>query len=263
VISDHLGSPRLVVNVTNGALMQRMDYDEFGQVITDTNPGFQPFGFAGGLYDRDTKLVRFGARDYDAETGRWTAKDPIGFSGGDTNLYGYVLNDPVNGIDALGLSFESTAWNFAGGLAAGALGAGVIAGGAIAAGAIGVPVAVITGVLGVAAAAGAIVVGASLGTSIVSGNWDQVAFDAGSVVGGGLAGWRFGSMFPGVDRSQQWSLAKDWSQWYNPKLGSIGKWLSTGPDTLSGGAAAAGAGAGLGVGGSPLRPTPGDGEPPC
>ena len=104
IISDHLGSPRLVVDVTNGAVVQRMDYDEFGQVITDTNPGFQPFGFAGGLYDRDTKLVRFGARDYDAETGRWTAKDPILFAGGDTNLYGYVSNDPINFGDADGLA---------------------------------------------------------------------------------------------------------------------------------------------------------------
>jgi len=110
IISDHLGSPRLVVNVTTGVVIQRMDYDEFGQVITDTNPGFQPFGFAGGLYDRDTKLVRFGARDYDAETGRWTAKDPIGFAGGDTNLYGYVLNDPVNLVDSAGLIIE-TVWD--------------------------------------------------------------------------------------------------------------------------------------------------------
>jgi len=65
-------------------------------VLSDTNPGFQPFGFAGDLYDRDTELERFGARDYDAGTGRWTAKDPIRFGGGDTNLYGYVLGDPVN-----------------------------------------------------------------------------------------------------------------------------------------------------------------------
>jgi RHS repeat-associated protein len=103
LISDHLGSPRLIVNTTTGAVMQRMDYDEFGQVITDTNPGFQPFGFGGGLYDRDTKLVRFGARDYEAETGRWTTKDPLRFAGGDTNLYGYVLNDPVNLVDPAGL----------------------------------------------------------------------------------------------------------------------------------------------------------------
>jgi len=103
IITDQVGSPRLVVNVANGAVAQRIDYDAFGQVLSDTNPGFQPFGFAGGLYDSDTKLVRFGARDYDAETGRWTAKDPIAFDGGDANLYAYVANDPVNFIDSDGL----------------------------------------------------------------------------------------------------------------------------------------------------------------
>jgi RHS repeat-associated protein len=103
LISNHLGSPRLVVDASNGTIMQRIDYDALGSVTTDTNADFQPFGFAGGLYDQHTKLVRFGARDYDAETGRWTTKDPILFAGGDTNLYGYVLNDPVNWIDPSGL----------------------------------------------------------------------------------------------------------------------------------------------------------------
>ncbi|MBX3032733.1 MAG: RHS repeat-associated core domain-containing protein [Bdellovibrionaceae bacterium] len=46
------------------------------------------------------------ARDYDAETGRWTSKDPILFEGGDANLYGYVLNDPVNLIDPNGLDIS-------------------------------------------------------------------------------------------------------------------------------------------------------------
>jgi RHS repeat-associated protein len=99
IISDHLGSPRLVVNSATGEIVQRMDYDEFGVVTLDTNPQFQPFGFAGGLYDQHTGLVRFGARDYDPVTGRWTSKDPIRFGGGDTNLYGYVLNDPINLVD--------------------------------------------------------------------------------------------------------------------------------------------------------------------
>ena len=106
IITDHLGSPRLVINVATGAVAQRMDYDEFGNVVLDSNPGFQPFGFAGGLYDRDTRLVRFGARDYDAETGRWTAMDPILFAAGDTNLYGYVMNDPINVRDSSGLNSE-------------------------------------------------------------------------------------------------------------------------------------------------------------
>jgi RHS repeat-associated protein len=81
--------------------MQRMDYDEFGNVILDTNPGFQPFGFAGGIYDRDTKLTHFGAREYDAATGRWLSKDPIGFGGG-FNFYSYSINDPINLIDPNG-----------------------------------------------------------------------------------------------------------------------------------------------------------------
>ncbi len=103
IIADHLGSPRLVVDVQTGAIAQRLDYDEFGNVLSDTKPGMQPFGFAGGLYDHDTKLTRFGARDYDASTGRWTAKDPIRFRGMSSNFYQYVAGDPVNRIDPLGL----------------------------------------------------------------------------------------------------------------------------------------------------------------
>jgi RHS repeat-associated protein len=95
------------VDAGTGAVAQRIDYDEFGVVTLDTNPGFQPFGFAGGLYDADTGLTRFGARDYDAEIGRWTAKDPVRFGGG-LNLYGYVLNDPINLLDSNGLGPKAT-----------------------------------------------------------------------------------------------------------------------------------------------------------
>ncbi len=77
-------------------------------VVSDTNPEFRvPFGFAGGLYDPDTRLIRFGYRDYAPDTGRWTAKDPIFFAGGDTNLYGYVLGDPVDEVDTKGLIVEA------------------------------------------------------------------------------------------------------------------------------------------------------------
>jgi RHS repeat-associated protein len=106
-ILDHLGSPRLVVDATTGAIAQRMDYAAWGVVTLDTNPGFQPFGFAGGLYDSDTALVRFGARDYDARAGRWTAKDPIGFGGHAANFYAYVGGVPTSSQDPLGLASDS------------------------------------------------------------------------------------------------------------------------------------------------------------
>jgi RHS repeat-associated protein len=103
IFSDNLGSVRLVVKLSTGTVMQLMEHDEFGRVLQDTNPGYQPFGFAGGEYTPATGLVRFGARDFDPEIGRWLSKDPIGFGGGDVNLFGYVFFDPINLIDPSGL----------------------------------------------------------------------------------------------------------------------------------------------------------------
>jgi uncharacterized protein RhaS with RHS repeats len=61
LLTDHLGSPRLVVNTSDGTIAQRMDYDEFGRILLDTSPGFQPY--------------------YDPATERWTAKESLGFGG--------------------------------------------------------------------------------------------------------------------------------------------------------------------------------------
>jgi RHS repeat-associated protein len=101
VVSDHLGSPRYVVNVANPSDVPfTASYAAFG-TATGTGLDWMPFGFAGGIYDPDTGLVRFGARDYDPSVGRWTSKDPIRFDGG-VNLYAYAENDPVNGRDPSG-----------------------------------------------------------------------------------------------------------------------------------------------------------------
>jgi len=102
LITDQLGSVRQVVNTQTGAVAQELTYDPYGKVLTDSNPGFQPFGFAGGLYDSDTGLVHFGQREYDPGLGRFTSSDPLGFDGGSLNLHGYVLGDPVNFVDPEG-----------------------------------------------------------------------------------------------------------------------------------------------------------------
>jgi RHS repeat-associated protein len=95
----------MVVDTHDGTVMQRTDYDEFGLIIDeDLAENWTPvlFGYAGGLQDRDTGLIRFGARDYDPMVGRWTSKEPLGFNGSD-NFYSYCDGDPVNWVDVTGL----------------------------------------------------------------------------------------------------------------------------------------------------------------
>lgn len=59
--------------------------------------------FGGGLFDEDTGLVLFLFRDYDPSTGHFIQRDPLGLRGGDVDVYGYCLDDPVNLIDPIGL----------------------------------------------------------------------------------------------------------------------------------------------------------------
>jgi RHS repeat-associated protein len=110
-ISDIRGSVRMIVKSDTGEIRQQISYDSFGKVLEDSNPGYTSFGFAGGFYDYRTELVRFGARDYQPETGRWTNEDPIGFQGGDVNFYAYVRNDPVNYTDPTGLLESGGGWS--------------------------------------------------------------------------------------------------------------------------------------------------------
>ena len=58
---NQVGSLRLVSD-SAGHVVKRIDYDTFGNIIDDTNVAFTvPYGFAGGLHDRLTGLVRFGS----------------------------------------------------------------------------------------------------------------------------------------------------------------------------------------------------------
>ncbi len=101
-VKNHLGSIRLVVDASTGVEAQRLDYDPWGAVVLNSNPGFQPFAFAGGVYDEDTEMMHFGFRDYDSMTAVWTAKDPIRLAGG-LSLMVYARNTPTQDIDPVGL----------------------------------------------------------------------------------------------------------------------------------------------------------------
>lgn len=103
IVTDQIGTPRIITDET-GTVVKQIDYDAYGNVIHDTNPAIDiPFGFAGGLKDSLTGLIRSEYRDYEQEAGRWAARDSIGFGGGDTNLYGYVSGNPIMPIDPRGL----------------------------------------------------------------------------------------------------------------------------------------------------------------
>jgi RHS repeat-associated protein len=101
--SDQVGTPRVVVDA-DGTVVKRVDRDSFGRVLTDSAPAFSlPIGFAGGIEDPHTGLVRFGMRDYDPQTGRWTARDPAMFGGSPENLFAYAENQPTGRRDPTGL----------------------------------------------------------------------------------------------------------------------------------------------------------------
>lgn len=112
VVTDQMGTPMQVTD-ESGDPVKELRYDSFGVLLEDSNPAFRlDIGFAGGVTDEDTGLVRFGSRDYDPASGRWTAFDPIYYESGSANLYAYVDNNPVNfrdpcGQACIGFSFYS------------------------------------------------------------------------------------------------------------------------------------------------------------
>ncbi len=103
-ITDHLGS---TVGLTNqsGAITEQTSYDSFGNAATNLSTRYQ---FTGREFDNFTGLQYSRARWYDAKTGRFVSEDPIGFGGGDVNLYGYVWNNSQNFVDPSGLDGEAT-----------------------------------------------------------------------------------------------------------------------------------------------------------
>ncbi len=103
---DQVGSVRLLT-LPDGRVFKRLEYDSFGNILDEApgEPHF-PLGFAGGLHDPYSGLTRFGFRDYAPEQGRFTAKDPLGDTGGNHDLYEYCADDPVTMNDPSGLKGE-------------------------------------------------------------------------------------------------------------------------------------------------------------
>jgi RHS repeat-associated protein len=117
--ADHQGTIRDIVsgNAANrGQVVEHRQYDSFGKVLARTanlSPGAATlpgsgvgvgFGYTGRPIDEKTGLSDYRARWYDANVGRFINEDPSGFAGGDTNLFRYVGNDPLDRVDPSGLT---------------------------------------------------------------------------------------------------------------------------------------------------------------
>jgi RHS repeat-associated protein len=105
-LPDRLGTIRDIVDNT-GAIVDHVDYNAYGKVLSESVPsvGDRLTGFAGLDRDTATGLNLAVYRVQDPGTGRWLSEDPLGFDGEDTNLYRYLDNEPINGIDPSGIEW--------------------------------------------------------------------------------------------------------------------------------------------------------------
>jgi RHS repeat-associated protein len=91
-----------------GSVLDHVVYDSFGNITTETSASNgDRFKFAGMEVDALTGNTYDRARCYNSGIGRFTNVDPIGFAGGDTNLYRYASNGPVILTDRAGLSSDT------------------------------------------------------------------------------------------------------------------------------------------------------------
>ena len=101
---DPLGNTRALYDNT-GAKTDTFTYTPFGTVATHVGTTTTPFQWNGGsgYYQNSATRVYVRARNYYANLGKWSTQDPIGFKGGDFNLYRYVNNRVMTLIDPSGL----------------------------------------------------------------------------------------------------------------------------------------------------------------
>jgi RHS repeat-associated protein len=93
-----------------GQVISYEEYHPFGTSAyrtakSNTDLSLKRYRFTNKERDDETGLYYFGVRYYAAWLGRWTSSDPGGFVDG-LNLYVYVRNNPVNGVDELGYETE-------------------------------------------------------------------------------------------------------------------------------------------------------------
>ncbi len=109
MLTDNQGTVRDIVN-HDGALVEHYKYSAYGKLL-DGDTSLTRYLYTGRELDATTGLQYNRARWYDSESGRFLSEDPIGFAGGDANLYRYIGNSPTNATDPSGLAEWVSPWD--------------------------------------------------------------------------------------------------------------------------------------------------------
>ena len=295
-IKDHLGSVHALVDAA-GSIVEQYRFDAWGRTTVYDGVGTplaqsaigNRYVWQGREISWATGLYYFRARWYDSVTGRWLSNDPIGISGG-LNQFVFCGNDPVNYRDPAGLqSWMSPGYgsmpnpmkivpanmvattpdpsaSFVNGVAFGAVVAVVVVGAApVAVSGLtalglssGAASAIVTGGLGTAAAAGGVATVRDIANNAQAGNWNNVAYDLGTLTGGFIVGVGgggraiaegiMGQPSPAPNTWNPFTVLKyELSARYQSGYpdGSWSRWMASAPTPASGGAAAEFTGSGV------------------
>jgi len=112
-LNDINGNIVMLADADTGQITGEYTYSPFGRLVSALGPDAtaNPFRFSSKYHDAETGNYYYGFRYYSPELGRWTARDPIGENGG-LHLYTFLFNNPLNGVDWLGLKWKkSSCWS--------------------------------------------------------------------------------------------------------------------------------------------------------
>jgi RHS repeat-associated protein len=107
---DRIGSV-IAETDASGAVLNKFAFSPFGESSSVSSSNL---GYTGQRFDSEVGLYNYKMRYYSPSIGRFLQPDPLGYDGGDLNLYSYVGNDVLNATDSMGLQAAASSYSYTG-----------------------------------------------------------------------------------------------------------------------------------------------------